>query len=99
MTKTWHQLMHLARAYFHQDYDTEAPTPLEVVKLFVNAEPAAAIIELESDLREVLSLSMSEGQMRSLWIDEYGASYDPESGGVQYKEWFSNILDLLTMRG
>jgi hypothetical protein len=96
MTKTWHQLMHLARAYFHQDYDLEAPTPLEVVKLFVSAEPSAAVIELESDLREVLSLSMSEARMRSLWIDEYSASYDPASEGVQYRQWFSNILAILT---
>jgi CdiI immunity protein len=92
MIQTYHQLMHLAQAYFHQDFDLDAPTPLDVVHLFAAGEPAAAVIELVSDLESVLSSAMTDKELRELWIDEYGASYDPLVDGSQYRQWFTDIL-------
>jgi len=90
-----HQLMHLAQAYFHQDFDMEAPTPLDTVHLFVDGEPAAAVEELVSDLRSVLNSSMSDAEMREIWINDYGASHDPLMDGIDYRRWFSDILETL----
>jgi CdiI immunity protein len=87
--------MHLAQAYFHQDFYLDAPTPLDVVHLFAAGEPAAAVNELVSDLESVLSSSMTDKEMRELWIDEYGASYDPLEDGIEIRQWFTDILYVL----
>lgn len=90
-----HQLMHLAQAYFHQDFDLEVPTLLDVVHRFASDEPPAAVEELISDLESVLDSSMTDMEMRQLWVDEYGASYDPLADGIEYRRWFVDILHVL----
>ena len=96
MKTTKHQLIHLAQAYFHQDYDLEAPTPLDVVESFRKGEPPGAIAELISDLKSILDSSMSEIEMRDLWVNKYGASYDPLTDAKSYRSWFGDILGVLT---
>jgi hypothetical protein len=95
MIQVRHQLKHLAQAYFHQDFDLDAPTPLDVVRLFVGGEPPAAVDELASDIESVLDSPMSDMEMRALWIDEYDASYDPLTDGIEYRRWFADILGVL----
>jgi cobalamin biosynthesis Mg chelatase CobN len=96
MSETLRQLPHLARAYFHQDYDLEAPTPLAVVRSFQRGEPPDVVAGLVSDLEEILSSHMSENDLRELWIRKYGASYDPRDDGKSYRDWFAEILRTLT---
>lgn len=95
MTQVHRQLMHLARAYFHQDFDLEVATPMDVVRLFASGEPPAVVGELKSDVESVLQSSMNDRQMRELWVVEYGASYDPLADGIEYRRWFADILDVL----
>jgi hypothetical protein len=90
-----HQLKHLAQAYSHQDFDLDAPTPLDVVRLFAGGEPPATVGELASDIESVLASPMSGMEMRGLWIDEHGASYDPLTDGIEYRCWFAEILGVL----
>lgn len=89
------QLMHLAQAYFHQDFDLEAATPLDVVRLFASGEPRASVDELKSDLESILDSTMTDREIRELWVVEYGASYDPLADGIGYRRWFCDILDIL----
>lgn len=95
MTQMRNQLRHLAQAYFHQDFDLEAPTPLGVVRLFRSAEEPAAVEELVADIDSVLNSGMTDGDMHDLWINEYGASYDPVADGIDYRAWFAEVVDTL----
>ena len=95
VNQTCHQLMHLARAYFHQDFDLDASTPLEIVRLFATAESPAAIEELVSDIGSVLDSFMTDKEMYELWIGECGASYDPLADGIEYRRWFTDVLGVL----
>lgn len=90
------QLRHLAQAYFHQDFDLESPTPLGVVLRFRAGEPSAAVDELVADIESVLDSAMTDSEMRELWVDEYGASYDPRADGIDYRRWFAEIVGTLT---
>lgn len=96
MTTTRHQLVHLARAYFHQDYALEASNPMNIVRLFKQGEPPDAVAELISDVESILNSSMSEDEIRNLWINEYGASYDPLMDDIAYRTWFADVLSTLT---
>jgi|SRR5215469_1365946 len=88
-------LKHLARAYFHQDYDLDAPTPLDVVRLFAAGEPPATVDELASTLSSLLDSSMTDEELRRMWIYDCGASYDPAAHGVRYRQWFASMLEVL----
>ena len=94
-SETWPQLRYLAVTYFHQDYDLDAPAPLDVVRLYAGGRPASAVAELESELRRLLSLPMDDAQLRAIWIDEWGASYDPQTDRIGGREWFGAILSVL----
>jgi len=92
MTEARHQLKHLAQAYFHQDYDLEAPTPLDVVRQFYEAESPGARAELKADIESILSSAMSDQEIHDLWVKESGSSYDPEADGEAYRDWFARVL-------
>jgi hypothetical protein len=95
MIPVGHQLRHLALAYFHQDFDLEASTPLGVVSLFVSGESSAVVQELASEIRSVLASSLTDTEIREIWINKYGASYDPMADGIEYRRWFAEILEIL----
>jgi CdiI immunity protein len=95
MTKARDQLKHLAQAYFHQDYDLEAQTPLGVVRLFREGEPEDAISELKAEIRTILNSPMTDQEIYDLWVRQYGASYDPTSDGEGYRSWFTKVLSEL----
>lgn len=90
-------IKYLARTYFHQDYDIEAPTPLGVVRTFPELEVPATVKELADEVRELLRDSDDEA-MRALWLDTYGAQYDPRDDGMTYREWFTRVLEILEGR-
>lgn len=93
-----HQLMHLAQAYFHQDYDLEAATPLDAVGIFIDCESQAAVDELASDIESVLNSTMTDTEIRALWVKDYGASYDPAAEGIECRRWFTDVLYKLAQR-
>lgn len=51
--------------------------------------------ELVTDLESILDSSMTDSEIRELWINEYGASYDPLVDGIEYRRWLADILDVL----
>lgn len=88
------QLRKLAEAYFHQDYDLEASSPLGVIRLFRDQESKGAVAELESDI-ETLVRSHTEQQIDDLWAETWYAAYDPGDDGMSYREWFERVLEVL----
>jgi hypothetical protein len=90
------QLAYVARAYFHEDWDFDDPTPLDVVRSFKRNANSEELAGLVSDLKSVLGSNMREDDLWQLWIEEYKASYDPRMEGNTYRGWFAEILSLLT---
>jgi hypothetical protein len=92
MPESRHELKHLARAYFHQDFYLDSPTALDVIRLFQETESAGAIAELRADIESILRSPMSEREIYNLWIKDFGASYDPIADGETYRSWFSRVV-------
>ncbi|QEO14967.1 hypothetical protein FLP10_11465 [Agromyces intestinalis] len=90
------QLVYLARAYFHQDYDLEAPTPIDVVHTFRDDEPPADVELLKEELRSVVASHPSEDELALLWLKEADAAYDPRDDGLTMTEWFRQMLGALS---
>lgn len=86
------QLEHLARAYFHQDFDLEAGSPDGVIELFVSGEGTAAAAELAAEISALLQSPATDEQVRHLWVEDWGASYDPTQS---VRSWLSSVLTRL----
>ena len=92
---TYPQLAHLARAYFHQDYDLDAPAPADVIGNFLGGEEPAAISELAVEIRSILDSGMTDSQIGGLWIKTLQASYEPAKDGLTYRAWLTATLNAL----
>jgi hypothetical protein len=91
-------LAYLARTYFHEDFDIEAESPLGVVEKFAIRERAEYSRELLGELNSLRDRGVSEEQAKRIWLDECGAYYEPDSDGINYVQWFEQIIDLLERR-
>lgn len=88
-------LIYLAKAYFHQDYDLLAPTPPDLIRVFVAKEHPETREELRQDLDQLLATDPSEEDVRALWLDVAGSSYDPVQHGVSFLDWIRQVREIV----
>lgn len=88
-------ITHLAQAYFHQDYDLESGTPIQVLESFRRDEPAEEVDSLRRAIEEVRASGKSEDELAALWISQARASYDPRDDGIEMSRWFEIITEAL----
>jgi hypothetical protein len=93
--RTYPQLTYLAQAYFHQDYDLEAPAPSRIIANFADTEEPGATRELAAEIKTILNSDMTETQISDLWVTALQASYEPAHDGLTTRAWLTTILDTL----
>lgn len=92
----WAQRMrYLARAYFHQGYDIEAPTPLGVVEAFRADETDAAAAELLADIEDMLATVKAQEDLENIWLGQCGSMYNPKTDGQTFRAWFDSMRSVL----
>jgi hypothetical protein len=89
------QLTHLAGAYFHQDYDLDAPTAADIIRDFAHGEGDGARRGLAAEITAILDSAMTSDQIGNLWIKTLGASYEPDRDGLSYRGWLTSTLQIL----
>jgi hypothetical protein len=98
MVRECETLIYLARAYFHQDFNLLALTPIGVVETFIVHEPPETSSLLHGELVSLLAEDISELAAQELWMIEGGASFDPARSGGSYVAWLRQIKGLLDER-
>ncbi len=93
------QLQHLAGAYFHQDYDLDSGSPDSVIESFIQGEGEASAAELVAEIDHVLASGLTEREMLNLWVDAWGASYDPRDDGQDMRIWLTGVRNRLSTQG
>ena len=83
----YESVRHLTAAYFHQDYREEAGDAFGVLDMFRTDNTAFNVARLVTDVDALLSSTLTEADVRSLWLDTWGASYDPADDGLTCREW------------
>lgn len=91
-----HQLEHLAKAYFHQDYDLDSGSVSLVIDSFRKGEGEASAAELVSETDRLLASHQSDRNLRDLWVVEWGAAYDPHDAGHSMRDWLTQVRDRLS---
>jgi hypothetical protein len=89
------QLIYLARAYFHQDYDLDAPTATGIIANYLASEPAEAIRALAAEIEKMLDSGITDSQIEKLWITTWHAAYEPSTDGLSYRGWLTATLAAL----
>jgi hypothetical protein len=85
-------LKHLARAYFHQDFDLDYDAPEEAVDDFLDGSPDVAP-HVAAEVERALTEFPSEEETKSflLWILE--SSYMCERDGITYRDWLRSVAE------
>jgi hypothetical protein len=89
------EIRYFGGAYFHQDYDLLADSPLAVVRKFVAAEERETSQALLRELDELLAAPPTEDEALRLWHTGTGAAYRPTHGGLTYLQWFAAVRDVV----
>ena len=87
-------VVYLAQSYFHQDYDLLAPTPLDLVRMFVAKEHPATTNQLRQELDQLIAEDASEEDIRALWMGTARSSFDPTRHGSSYREWLRQMREV-----
>ena len=86
-------LLYLAEAYFHQDWDLNAPTPVGVLEAFSSRETPGTVRSLRSELVAILAGDLTEEQLRDIWLRQGRAEWDPtRHGWATFRAWFDTVL-------
>ena len=86
----------LAGAYFHQDFDLEAPTPDAVVENYARESSREAREGLVTEIAALLATDPSEHELEHLWNDRYYSAFDPvDRLGMTYRDWFLHVIELV----
>jgi hypothetical protein len=85
--------------YFHQDWPDDkrfASASFEaVVHYFQAKNPKAAVSQATRELKELIGLDLSEGELDKIVVDDLGANVNPAGRGLTYRQWLEAVLDIL----
>ncbi|MFJ9029475.1 contact-dependent growth inhibition system immunity protein [Streptomyces sp. NPDC102274] len=88
-------LRSLAGSYFHQDFDTEADTPIGVVEVFRDNEATETVEKAASEITEILDSGMSDEEIVTMWLGDFRAYYDPRYDDITGREWLTTVREIL----
>jgi hypothetical protein len=88
------EIEYLVAAYFHQDFDLEADSPIGVIRKFRIDESPEQVGAVCAALRFLLDSGAGEERIARVWLDR--SSYDPRGEGVTVSEWLREVVDELS---
>jgi len=96
MNTAYEELWQFAACFFGQDFDLDYSTADEAVLDFAPEQGSEAVESLLAEIDRLLSTSLTDDELRDLWVTQLHANYDPRDDGLTYREWFAHVRDLLT---
>lgn len=81
---------YLGGAYFHQDFDLEADSPLGVVRKFRTQETRERVTAVCQAINTLLDSGADEDRIAEAWL--HHASYDPRREGIAISEWLRMVI-------
>jgi hypothetical protein len=90
------EIIHLAQAYFHQDYDLEYDSPIQALEDYREVHDEETVSAAREALQDLIDSKISEEELADLWLKEGLANYDPRDDGISMSDWFRKMVDVLT---
>ncbi len=77
----------LCGAYFHQNWDYEAPDALGVIRNYLKGEPISQIKKTIEEIDRLFSLNLEPEQLKKLFESELKCCYNPTVYGISHHSW------------
>jgi len=85
-------------AYFHQDWYRYATDAEAVIRQYLEEEPRSAVVQAIDEIDRLLSMNLSEEQLRNILVYDLSCYYDPSFYGISYLEWLHWVQISLKLR-
>ncbi len=79
--------------YFHQDWNIEAETDVDVVRLFI-AETSIEGQQMVAEKLRALAAGYSERELVAM-LGDAGCCYAPSADALTYKQWLVHLAGVL----
>jgi hypothetical protein len=89
--ENYNSLKQLLGCYFHQDWPEEFDNSRQAVQAILEGEPHKQILQGIEEIDMLLSEARSESDWREIIINQIGCYFEPESEGVTYSEWLTQL--------
>ena len=80
---------------FNQDWDLDNPDWLSVVWRFVQNNTPERVAFVHQGIASLLSSDFSESELEEKVIDEFGAYYLPSADGMSFRQWLTEVNQLI----
>jgi len=80
-------LAQLCGAYFHQDWDLEAPDALGVIRNYLKDESISQTLQTIEEIDRLVSLNLEPQQLKNLLESELNCYYNPAVYGISHHSW------------
>ncbi|MCT7950480.1 contact-dependent growth inhibition system immunity protein [Ancylothrix sp. C2] len=88
-------LAHFFGAYFHQDWDLEAPNAEGVIRNYLQDEPFISVQQTITEINQLLEMKFSEDELKNILLFDFHCNYDPTFDGISYQDWLCWIQTFL----
>jgi|SRR5467141_3468784 len=97
MVEAFPRLTNLLGAYFHQDWDLEAPTPDGVIDVYLREVGSNRALKTADEIDQLLHQARSESQVRDFVLEKTGHGYDPSLEEITAREWLAYVARRLRL--
>lgn len=66
---------------------------MSALQSIVEAEPKEQISAGIAEIDALLSVPLTEGELRTILIDKAGCYFDPTSLGITYQQWLKRVRE------
>jgi hypothetical protein len=74
-------------AYFHQDWDLEAPDALGVIRNYLKDESISEVQQTIQEIELLLSLKLEPEPFKNLLESDLNCYYNPAAYGISHSDW------------
>ncbi|NER38274.1 MAG: hypothetical protein F6J93_30685 [Oscillatoria sp. SIO1A7] len=80
-------LAQFCSAYFHQDWDLEAPDSLGIIRNYIKEESNERVQQVIKEIEQLLCLYLETEQIKKILEDELKCYYNPTAYGISHSDW------------
>lgn len=93
MIDDFENLKQLFGGYLHQDWPDEFGSDAEAVQAMIEGDTPDTIAAAREELRELLSMQISEQELANIMVNRLGCYFEPASVGKTYREWLKGVVE------
>ncbi|VXD24095.1 conserved hypothetical protein [Planktothrix serta PCC 8927] len=80
-------LAQFCSAYFHQDWDLEAPDALGIIRNYLKDESISQVQQTIKEIEQLLSLNLETEKLKNFLESDLKCYYNPRVYNISHSDW------------